>query len=48
VPWKELGIEGKCAIRDLWEKKNVGQSPDSFTFHIPPHGAVMVKLTGEL
>jgi hypothetical protein len=48
VPWKELGIEGKCAIRDLWEKKNVGQSPDGFTFHIPPHGAVMVKLTGEL
>ena len=45
VEWKDLGIEGQCAIRDLWERKNLGQAKTAFTFHVASHGAVMVKLS---
>jgi hypothetical protein len=45
IAWKDLGIEGTCTILDLWEKANLIEPSDRFTFHVPPHGTVMVKLT---
>jgi alpha-galactosidase len=44
VEWKDLGMNGKCALRDLWEKKDLGRT-ENFTFHVPPHGVVMVKVS---
>jgi hypothetical protein len=45
VEWKDLGLSGNCNVRDLWEKKESGASANSYTFHVPPHGAVMVKVS---
>ena len=45
VVWKDLGLSGTCAVRDLWEKKDLGRMSDGFTAHVPPHGVVMVKVT---
>jgi len=44
VDWKDLGMTGKRAIRDLWEKKNLGSVADGRTFAIPPHGAGMYRV----
>ena len=45
VQWKELGLEGKCAVRDLWERKDLGSTPEEFTFHVPAHGAAMARVS---
>jgi len=45
IEWKDLGIEGTYTVRDLWEKKNLGEAASRFAFHVPPHGTVMVKLS---
>ena len=44
VDWKDLGMTGKRAIRDLWEKKDLGSVADGRTFAIPPHGAGMDRV----
>ncbi len=44
VQWKDLGLAGEQAVRDLWRKKNVGKFIDSFTAEVQPHGAVMLKV----
>jgi alpha-galactosidase len=40
--WKDLTWSGKHAVRDLWAHADRGQSADSFSATIPPHGVVMV------
>jgi alpha-galactosidase len=39
VDWSELGLPATCALRDLWEKKDLGTAKDGYTFKIPPHGS---------
>jgi hypothetical protein len=39
VNWSELGLPATCALRDLWEKKDLGLVKDGYTFKIPPHGS---------
>jgi hypothetical protein len=39
VNWTELGLPATCAVRDLWEKKDLGRVKDGYTFKIPPHGS---------
>ncbi len=44
VDWKDLGLAGKRAVRDLWEKRDLGTIADGRTFSIPPHGAGMYRV----
>jgi alpha-galactosidase len=44
VEWKDLGMSGKRAVRDLWAKKDLGSAPDGRTFSVPPHGAGMYRV----
>jgi hypothetical protein len=45
VQWTELGLSGKCAVRDLWEKKELGTHTNKFAPLVPPHGAELYKIT---
>jgi len=42
--WSELGIQGSQPVRDLWRRKDLGDSPGAFKAMIAPHGAVLVKI----
>ncbi len=45
VSWKELGLTGNYAVRDLWEKKNVGVASGSLSAEVNIHGAKMFTLS---
>ncbi len=45
VAWNELGMNGKCAVRDLWEKKNLGAFESAFAPTISPHGAGFYRVS---
>ena len=45
VSWRELGLAGKCAVRNLWEKKDLGTYDNSFAPQIEPHGAALYRMT---
>jgi alpha-galactosidase len=45
VSWKELGMSGKNAVRDLWQKKNLGAYSQQFEVEINPHGAGLYKIS---
>ncbi|MFJ1896181.1 MULTISPECIES: alpha-galactosidase D [unclassified Streptomyces] len=43
--WSALGFEGKAAVRDLWNKENLGQHKDSITEALPAHGSRLFTVT---
>ncbi len=43
----DLGIEGKCRVRDLWRQKDIGTFTDKFETEVPVHGVVLIKLRAE-
>jgi hypothetical protein len=45
--WADLGIQGKRTVRDLWRQRDLGTFDRAFSARVAPHGAVMVKVTGE-
>ena len=45
VDWKELQIDGKYAVRDLWRQKDLDDCIDKFTSQVPAQGVVMVKIS---
>jgi len=46
VSWQEIGLSvQEAAVRDLWEKKDLGRFQNSFSAVVPSHGAVMVKIS---
>ncbi len=45
VRWSELGLGEKCAVRDLWEKKDLGVVDAAFAPKIEPHGAGLYRIT---
>jgi alpha-galactosidase len=47
VKWTDIGIPaGAANVRDLWAKKDLGSSTDSYTASsVPGHGVVMIKVT---
>ncbi len=47
VRWNELGLGMKCAVRDLWEKKDLGVVDSIFAPKIGPHGAGLYRITPE-
>lgn len=45
VDLKEIGIEGKCKVRDLWRQKDIGTVKDTFETKVPTRGVVMVRIS---
>lgn len=45
VTFEEIGLSGKCNVRDLWAKKDLGEFSDKFTGDIKFHGAGLYKIS---
>ncbi|MDR3737107.1 MAG: hypothetical protein P4L10_16430 [Acidobacteriaceae bacterium] len=50
VPWSAPvdptgWMATKCALRDLWEHKDLGVIDGGYTFTVPPHASGLYKLT---
>ena len=39
----DLGLSGTCTYRDLWQRKDLGGFPDSFTITVPSHGVALYR-----
>ncbi len=44
IEWRELGLNGQCAVRDLWKKSDLGIFSDGFAPRVNPHGAALYKV----
>ena len=45
INMKELGVSSdKFIIRDLWQKKDIGEFTDEYSVNINPHGCVLIKV----
>jgi len=38
VTWQELGLMGRCRVRDVWRQKDIGDQVDQFSTEVNPHG----------
>lgn len=43
--WKVIGLKGHCVVRDLWQRKDLGEYFGRFAATIPSHGAGLYKIT---
>lgn len=41
---EELGINGKCVVRDLWAKEDLGEFTDEVSLTVRNHGARLVRI----
>ena len=44
VRWSDLGLSGTQPVRDLWLRKNLRASSVGYSFDVPGHGAVLIKV----
>jgi hypothetical protein len=47
VSWSELGLSGPCAVRDLWQKKDIGRFEKIFAATIQAHGCGLFEFWGQ-
>jgi alpha-galactosidase len=46
IKWKDLNVSSeKCAVRNLWEKKDLGEFIKECNVKINSHGAILLKVT---
>jgi alpha-galactosidase len=45
IPLSELELRGTVAVRNLWERKDLGDMEDKITLSVPSHGSQIVKVT---
>jgi alpha-galactosidase len=45
VPWSALGLSGKCAVRDIWGRKDLGAFEKRFAPKLPSHGAGLYRVS---
>ena len=45
VEWREIGLSGRCAVRDLWQKKGLGVFDGELISKLPPHGAALYRIS---
>jgi len=45
LAWKAIGMPAHCALRDLWEHKDLGVIQDGYTFRIAPHASGLYRLS---
>ena len=44
VRFADLGLRGKCRVRDLWRQKDLGVFADNFEATVLVHGVVLVRV----
>jgi alpha-galactosidase len=44
VKFDQLGVKGKCQVRDLWRQKDLGVFNEKFEMSVPRHGAAVIQL----
>jgi hypothetical protein len=42
LDWKDVGLTGKKALRDLWSHKDLGAFDEKYAAQVPSHGAVLL------
>jgi hypothetical protein len=42
--WEHLNLNGRCAVRDLWQHKDLGDSEGGFSPEVRPHGARLFRV----
>ena len=47
VKFSQLGLMGKCKVRDLWAHKNLGQFKDEISTYVRKHGARLLEISQE-
>jgi hypothetical protein len=47
VVWKDLGLSGKCLVRNLWEKQDLGKFSKSFSHEVNAHGAQIFRISAK-
>lgn len=45
VEWRELGLTGRCAVRDLWQKKTLGVFGGEMVSKVAPHAAALYRIS---
>jgi hypothetical protein len=45
VDFKELGLKGKCKVRDLWKKEDLGKFSKSYSCEVNSHGAQIFRIS---
>jgi alpha-galactosidase len=45
VLWKDLGIAGKAAVRDVWSRTDLGARADGYSVKVPAHGVALLVVT---
>jgi len=45
--WSDLGLMPNASVRDLWLRKDLGQFKYGYTVEIPPHGSMLIRVSGE-
>jgi alpha-galactosidase len=43
----QIGFKGKCKVRDLWAKKNLGKFTNEISLSIRKHGSRLIKISSE-
>ena len=43
LDWKDAGLAGKQALRDLWSHKDLGTFEANYSVQVPRHGAVLLS-----
>ncbi len=44
IQWPELGLPDACILRDLWDRKDLGEMPGGYTFHLAPHASGLYRV----
>jgi len=47
IDFSLLGIRGKAAVRELWEKKDLGVFKKSYGQTVPSHGALLLRISAK-
>ena len=44
VLWEDIGLEGKCRVRDLWRQRDMGKFNKKYSATVGRHGVMMIRL----
>jgi hypothetical protein len=45
ISWADVGLGGKCVVRNLWARKDIGTIENGEAFPVKPHAAALYRLT---
>jgi hypothetical protein len=44
IQWQQVGLAGKCQVRDLWQQRDLGAFEGHFSAELNPHGAGLYRV----